>query len=198
VANAQRYGSGLWVFWGFNAKHFLVGADHDALRFIVLKRSMVTTNFIAACAVDIWAIGLKRLKTAAKACPETLCVPANSPLYRRTIAPNSRYTRAPQYGLSQQTKPLSRQSVCSASASHQGCGLWRVWALGISERRCLSAASFDVHPQWPYTTKLPRRGRSPARRGTARALAQGDQLRVRNQPPPCFGANIAYIWCISI
>jgi hypothetical protein len=142
---------------------------------------MITMNFIAAYAVGIWAIGLKRLKLATKACPETLWIPANSSLYRHTTTLHCRYTRAPQHGLSQQTNPISRQSVCSASASHQGCGLWRVWALGISERRCLSAASFDVRPQWPYTTKLPRRGRSPARRGTAHALAQGDHLRAKRK-----------------
>jgi len=71
----------------------------------------------------------------------------------------------------------SRVRACAMPLrANQGCGLWRVWALGISERRCLSAASFDVHPQWPYATKLPRRGRSPARRGMAHALARGDQL----------------------
>ena len=168
MANAQRYGSGLVGV--LEVSHGDGRWLHDLLAQHTMTISRITTNFIAAYAVNIWTTGLKRLKIASKACPETLCVPANSPLYRHTTTLHCRYTRAPQHDLSQQTKPISRQSVCSASASHQGCGLWRVWALGISERRCLSAASFDVHPQWPCPTKLPAQRAAVRLAGALRTL----------------------------
>jgi hypothetical protein len=65
--------------------------------------------------------------------------------------------------------------VCHASASQSG--LRALACVGIGDQAtCLfePQASLHVDPQWPYATKLPRRGRRPARRGMAHALAQGD------------------------
>jgi len=125
---------------------------------------------VAACAINAWTTGLKRLKTASKACSKTHRRPANSPL--RIAATLKHETTAPVHNLIPQTKPISRQSVCSAPASQSGLRgkLWRGAILEIRERRCLSRRRVRRYPQCCPSPKLPAQRAAVRLAGALRTL----------------------------
>jgi hypothetical protein len=113
----------------------------------------------------------KSLKAASQACPETLCVPTNSYQHRCTTAPHYRYTKAPQHDLGQQTKPMSRQSVRSASASPSGLRALARGNIGDQGTPLFEpSGEFGVTPQWCTSTKLPAQRAAVRLAGALRTL----------------------------
>jgi hypothetical protein len=152
-----------------------VGVVHGAsLRLAAQKTAILCALESSRFTYVHFVLESARLKTASKACPETLCKPANSP---PCMAAAQKHCASAQSHSTNQVDLASKRVPCLCepirAAGFGACGHW-----GSGNVLSESAGRVcTLTPQWPFATKLPRGGRRPARRGMAHVLAQGDQLK---------------------